>query len=239
VTGYVNGSTPDGEMEHIREHFALACAAILAWPSATEAWQAADGLTTLIGQLRGEAADFRGFLAAYLQDYHGMTTAELAAFMGVTPARASQITTRARRKGNPVTEPLTLPEQPHVALAIITSDRGVLIAKRRDGIPPWTFLGGEILEGESANEALRRRVHAEAGLPVTAVHFIGRRIHPKTSRVMVYGHVEVGPGEPVLGDPDDLEEVRWVSIAETRDLMPDMYAPVRQYLDELEREPAR
>ena len=220
----------------MREAFALATAAIMAWPNATEAWQAADTLTELIKELRGEAADFRGYLATYLLDYHGVTIAELAAFMGVSPARASQIITRARKKGNPVTEPTTLPEQPHVALAIITSDQGVLIAKRRDGIPPWTFLGGEIQAGESSGDALRRRVEAEAGLPVSAVHFVGLRIHPKTSRVMVYGHVEVGPGEPKLGDPSDLEEVRWVSIDETRELMPDMYSPIRQYLDELARD---
>jgi 8-oxo-dGTP pyrophosphatase MutT (NUDIX family) len=236
MTGYAKGSTPDGEMARMREAFALATAAIMAWPNATEAWQAADALTELIKVLRSEAADFRGYLATYLLDYHGVTIAELAAFMGVSPPRASQIITRARKKGNPVTEPTTLPEQPHVALAIITSDRGVLIAKRRDGIPPWTFLGGEIQGGESSGDALRRRVEAEAGLPVSSVHFIGRRIHPKTSRVMVYGHVEVGPGEPKLGDPNDLEEVRWVSIDETRELMPDMYGPVRQYLDEFARD---
>src|ERR1035441_5354623 len=108
--------------------------------------------------------------------------------MGVSPARASQIITRARKKGNPVTEPTTLPEQPHVALAIITSDQGVLIAKRRDGIPPWTFLGGEIQAGESSGDALRRRVEAEAGLPVSAVHFVGRRIHPKTIRGIINAH---------------------------------------------------
>lgn len=235
MTGYTKGTTPAGEIAHLREAFAMATAAIQAWPNATEAWQAANDLAELVGKLRGEAADFRGYLAAYLLDYHGVSIGELAAFMGVSRARASQIITRAREKGNPVTEPTTLPEQPHVALAIITSDRGVLVAKRRDGIPPWTFLGGEIREGESSGDALRRRVQAEAGMPVASVHFIGRRIHPKTSRVMVYGHVEVGDGEPQLGDPDDLAEVRWVSIDETRDLMPDMYGPVRQYLDELAR----
>ena len=52
---------------------------------------------------------------------------------------------------------------------------------------------------------------------------------------MVYGHAEVADGEPQLGDPEDLAEVRWVSIDETRELMPDMYGPVRQYLDELAR----
>jgi 8-oxo-dGTP pyrophosphatase MutT (NUDIX family) len=223
-------------MAHMREAFALACAAIRAWPNATEAWQAADELTELIRQLRTEAADFRGYLAAYLQEYHGLSTVEMAAFMGVTAPRASQIITRARTKGYPVTEPLTLPEQPHIALAIITSGQEVLIARRNDGIPPWTFLGGEIQDREPAADALRRRVQAEAGLTVTAVHYIGRRIHPKTSRVMVYGHVEVEPGEPLLGDPDDLAEVRWVTVNDTRELMPDMYGPVRQYLDELERD---
>lgn len=235
VTEYVKGSTPDGEMQAMREAFARATAAIYAAPNAAEAWQSVERLTELAAGIRGETADFRAYLAAYLLDYHGLTTQELAAFMGVTPARAGQLIKRAREKGNPVTEPATLPEQPHVALAIITSDRGVLVAKRADGIPPWTFLGGDIETGESAADAMRRRVQAEAGLPVTSVHFIGRRIHPKTSRVMVYGHVEVGDGEPQLGDPDDLTEVKWASIDETRELMPDMYGPVRQYLDELQR----
>jgi 8-oxo-dGTP diphosphatase len=222
-------------MVELREAFARATAAIYAWPDAAEAWKAAGGLGDLTRELQKEAAAFRAYLAAYLADYHGLSVTELAAFMGVTQQRASQMIALAREKGNPVTEPTTLPEQPHVALAIITSDQGVLVAKRRDGIPPWTFLGGEIREGESSGDALRRRVQAEGGLTVSSVRFIGRRIHPKTSRVMVYGHVAVDPGTPELGDPDDLAEVRWVSIDETRELMPDMYGPVRQYLDELQR----
>jgi 8-oxo-dGTP pyrophosphatase MutT (NUDIX family) len=235
MPGYEKGTTPAGEMAHVREAFAKTTAAIYAWPDAQEARDAADELQVMIKDLQRQAAEFRGYLAAYLMDTHGMTITELAAFLGVSRPRASQIISVAREKGNPVTEPLTLPEQPHVALAIITSDRGVLVAKRRDGIPPWTFLGGEIQPGETSGDALRRRVEAEAGLPVSAVRFIGRRIHPKTSRVMVYGHVEVGEGEPKLGDPEDLTEVKWVSIDETRDLMPDMYGPVRQYLDEFQR----
>ena len=235
TVGYRKGDTPDGEMAHLHEAFARATSAIKASPDPEQAWKAANDLAELVGRLRGEAADFRGYLAAYLLDSRQVTMGELASFLGVSRQRASQIVARAREKGDPVTEPTTLPEQPHVALAIITSGRGVLVARRRDGIPPWTFLGGEIRVGESSGDALRRRVQAEAGLRVTGVHFVGRRIHPKTSRVMVYRHVEVAEGEPVLGDPDDLTEVRWVSVDETRDLMPDMYGPVRMYLDELAR----
>ena len=219
----------------MQEAFARATAAIQAQPSANEAWQAANDLADFVRDLGTQAADFRAYLASFLLDYHGVTIQELAAFMGVTRARASQLVARGRQKGNPVTEPTTLPEQPHVALAIITSEHNVLVAKRKDGIPPWTFIGGEIREGESSGDALKRRVEAEAGLTVADIHFIGRRIHPKTSRVMVYAHVAVEPGEPQLGDPEDLAEVRWVSIDETRELMPDMYGPVRQYLDDWQR----
>jgi 8-oxo-dGTP diphosphatase len=235
MPGYEKGTTPKGEMAHMQEAFARATAAIQAQPGAGEAWKSANDLADFVRDLGTQAADFRAYIAAFLLDYHHVTIEELAAFMGVTRARASQLVKRAREKGNPVNEPTTLPEQPHVALAIITSEQGVLIARRKDGIPPWTFLGGEIREGESSGDALRRRVEAEAGLTVTDIHFIGRRLHPKTSRVMVYAHVAVQPGEPRLGDPDDLAEVRWVSIDETRDKMPDMYSPVRQYLDDWQR----
>ena len=235
MPGYMKGSTPDGEMAHIQEAFSLATAAIYAWPDAQEARDAADRLLDLAVDLRRQAAEFRGYLAAYLMDVHGMTVTELAAFLGVSRPRASQIIAKAREKGNPVTEPLTLPEKPPVALAVITSDRGVLVAKRKDGIPPWTFLGGDVNPGEAPADTLKRRVAGESGLDVLDVRFIGRRIHPKTSRHMVYGHVKVAEGEPVNSDPEDLELVRWASIDETRTLMPDMYSPVRLYLDELQR----
>jgi len=222
-------------MAHIREAFFRATTAIHAWPNAHEAQEAVKALADLMRDLQRETAEFRAYEAACLMDEHGLTRDEMAAFLGVSGPRVSQIVSAARKKGNPVTEPLTLPEQPHVVLAIITSDQGVLVAKRRDGIPPYTFIGGEIQAGETGEQALRRKVQDEAGLTVTSVRFIGRRLHPKTSRVMVYGHVEVEPGDPQLGDPEDLEEVRWVSVDETRTLMSDMYGPVRMYLDELQR----
>jgi 8-oxo-dGTP diphosphatase len=219
------------------EAFYRATTAIRAWPDAAVALKASKALWDRVEKMRTETKEFRDWLAAYLADTHNVTHDELAASMGVSRAAVSQRIARARKRGYPVTEPATLPEQPHVGLAIITSDRGVLVAKRRDGIPPWTFLGGDIHEGESAENALRRRVTAESKLTVESVGFIGRRIHPKTSRVMVYCHVRVAAGEPLNGDPEDLEEVRWVSVDETRTLMPDMYGPVRQYLDELQRQP--
>jgi 8-oxo-dGTP diphosphatase len=233
--GYEKGTDPRQQMDALREAFARACTAIYVSPDPEQAMQLAAELGDLTRELQGQAADFRAYLAAYLREYFGMSTTQIGALMGVTQQRASQLIALAREKGNPVTEPTTLPELPHVVLAIITSDLGVLVAERRDKIPPWTFPGGDIQHGETYDQAARRRVLAETGVTVTRTSLIGRRIHPKTSRVMVYCHAAVDSTDVHLGDPEDLTEVRWVSIDETRTLMPDMYGPVRQYLDELIR----
>lgn len=225
-------------MRALREAFARATAAIYAWPNPTEAWQYANDLSKLVGkELRGEGADFRAYLAVYLMDYHRLTREEMAAFMKVTPTRVDQIIARARKRGNPVTDPATLPEQPPVVLAVITSDRGVLVANRRDKVPPVTFPGGDLEPGESPADAATRRIQVETGLTFapTDWQFIDRRIHPKTSRHMIYVRADVNETELDPGDPDDLENVRWASIAEVNELMPDMFQPVRNYLNEIAR----
>ncbi len=36
-----------------------------------------------------------------------------------------------------------------------------------------------------------------------------------------------------VGDPEELAEVRWLSVAEADELLPGMFEPVREYLDEV------
>jgi 8-oxo-dGTP pyrophosphatase MutT (NUDIX family) len=62
----------------------------------------------------------------------------------------------------------TTPETLRVVAAIVTSQRGVLIGRRHDGKPPWTFIAGEIEPRESPAEAAVREVMEETGLVVTA-----------------------------------------------------------------------
>lgn len=233
--GYEKGSDPRRQMDAIREAFARTCTAIYVQPDPEQAMKLAAELGGLTRELQGEAANFRGYLAAYLHEYFGLSTTQIGALMGVTHQRASKMITAAKERGNPVREPTTLPELPHVVLAIITSDLGVLVAERRDKIPPWTFPGGDIGHGETYDDAARRRVLAETGVTVTETRLIGRRIHPKTSRVMVYCHAAVDSTDVHLGDPEDLTAVKWATIDETRTTMPDMFEPVRQWLDELQR----
>jgi 8-oxo-dGTP pyrophosphatase MutT (NUDIX family) len=135
------------------------------------------------------------------------------------------------REKAPVEEPATRPEPQPVVAAIVTSKLGVLAGKRNDGKPPWTFIAGEIEPGESPADAAIREVKEEAGLNVATSHVLGRRVHPKTGRTMIYLACQPTEGTDVhVGDPDELAEVRWLSLAEADQLLPGMYEPVRNYL---------
>jgi 8-oxo-dGTP diphosphatase len=151
--------------------------------------------------------------------------------------------------GNPETEPgkdfaifehaleVTLTErrrqaemQPVVA-AIVTSPLGVLVGRRNDGKPPWTFIAGEVEPGERPEDAAVREVKEETGLLVRAGALIGERVHPKTGRTMVYMSAMPTHGTDVfVGDADELAEVRWVGLAEADELLPGMFGPVREHL---------
>src|SRR2546430_2744454 len=86
-----------------------------------------------------------------------------------------------------VPEPASSPEHQPVVAAIVTSHRGVLAGRRHDGRPLWTFIAGEIEPGESAVDAAVREVKEETGLEVRAGYQeIGRRVHPKTKRTLIY-----------------------------------------------------
>src|SRR5579859_5530859 len=143
-----------------------------------------------------------------LKDRLGLTFEQLGKLIGVSRARAERIT----RKGR---DPLELPSAPEpqpVVAAIVTSKLGVLVGRRNDGKPPWTFIAGEIEPGESPEDAAVREVKEETGCVVRAIGIIGRRVHPKTGRTMVYMSARPTHGTKVfVGDEDELAEVRWVS----------------------------
>lgn len=229
MRGYVKGTNVATEIAAMRAAFVRAVAAIQASPDAEQAFRDASLLGDLAKQLEGETADFRAYLAAKMADASGMTMGQLARLLGMSRSRAAQLVTAGRSKENPVTDPGTDPEPASVALAIITADGKILVGRRADRIPPWTFPAAEIQPGESPATAAARAVAKEAGLNATVDHVIGRRIHPKTGRVMIYMEVAVDGTDTSVSDTD-IEEVRWIDLAEADQLMPDMFPTVRQYL---------
>ena len=129
-------------------------------------------------------------------------------------------------------EPSGIPEPHPVVAAIVTSRLGVLVGRRRDGRPEWTFIAGEIEPGESPADAAVREVKEETGLRVTAGGVIGLRVHPKTGRTMVYMAATPTHGTDVfVGDEEELAAVRWVSLAEADQLMTGgIFEPVHDHL---------
>ncbi len=139
---------------------------------------------------------------------------------------------KSAQEATPVTEPATSPEKPPVVAAIVTSHLGVLAGRRNDGKPPWTFIAGEIEPGEAQADAAVREVKEETGLLVVASEReIGRRVHPKTGRTMIYlACTPTGGTDVFVGDTEELAEVRWLSLAEADELMPGIFGPVHEYL---------
>lgn len=108
----------------------------------------------------------------------------------------------------------------------------MLIGHRHDGKPPWTFIAGEQEPGEAYTDTIVREVKEETGLEIVAGDVLGERVHPKTNRHMVYVAAQPTGGLDVtVGDPDDLSEVRWASLAEADELLPGMFEPVHDYLE--------
>lgn len=135
-------------------------------------------------------------------------------------------------EGTHVSEEATKPEPQPVVAAIVTSGLGVLLGKRNDGRPPWTFIAGEIEPGESPTDAAVREVKEETGLlTIAAEREIGRRVHPKTGRTMIYlACSPTGKTDVFVGDEEELAEVRWVQLAEAEELLPGLFEPVHEYL---------
>ncbi len=75
-----------------------------------------------------------------------------------------------------VTEPASTPGGPEVVAAIVTSRLGVLVGRRWDGDPPWTFPAGKLEPGERPEDAAVCETWEETGLRIRAGGVIGSRI---------------------------------------------------------------
>jgi 8-oxo-dGTP diphosphatase len=233
MRGYDKGTDVTAELVRLRHAFARVATAIHASYDGDTAWQQARQLGELINTMRGDAAAVRGQVVLDIMATRGLSINGAAKQLGLSTPRAAALVKAARERGAIMTDTSDMPAQPAVALAIITNDRGqVLAEQRKDGIPPWTFPGGEVNPGETPRAAAKRRVLAETGLTVQVGTKIGQRVHPRTGRQMHYLAAIVTGGELACLDTEDLSDVAWLSMEQTRERMPDMYQPVRDHLDQ-------
>lgn len=188
----------------------------------------------------GKAADALGVSLTTLQRWahQGLVTPALRTAGGHFRWDLDDLRGQLRAMNPTAQHDSTKPEPQPVVAAIVTSEHGVLVGKRNDGKPPWTFIAGEIEPGESPADAGVREVKEETGLLVAAGPEIGRRVHPATGRTMIYMAAKPTRGTDVfVGDRNELAEVRWVTLAEAEQLMQPygMFGRVRDYLAKLLR----
>lgn len=139
-------------------------------------------------------------------------------------------------QGEPVQHDPAAPVKPPVAAAIVTSKLGVLVERRHDGRPLWTFPAGEIEPGEAPIDTAIRETKEECGLVIVVSHIIGERDHPKTGAHMYYLAARPYNGTDVHnGDENELAEVRWVGLTEAEELLRwrqpgGLFEPVHEHL---------
>ncbi|WP_335992304.1 NUDIX domain-containing protein [Glycomyces sp. MUSA5-2] len=173
----------------------------------------------------------------------GVDTATLWRWQKAGKVKPAWTTPGGKIKWDPIDlrRQLGLPAAPRpIVLAIVTCTEGVLVGKRRDGKPAWTFIGGELEPMETPEQCAVREVQEEAKIRIMASSAgpIGERVHPKTGRTMIYMPcAPVGDTTVEVGDEEELEEVRWVPLSEAEELLPHLYEPVLVYLAKILREP--
>jgi 8-oxo-dGTP pyrophosphatase MutT (NUDIX family) len=195
--------------------------------------EAAGRLAKELRTLSTEATSVLREEAWRIRDDEKLSLAPLAKRLGVSRTRAYEFLQARPDEPAPTEEPSTKPEPVPVAIAIVSSHLGVLTARRRDGKPPLTFIGGEIEPGESPADAAIREVKEETGLVIKTGRILGRRIHPQTNRSLTY--VAAWPASADTGvavlDEKELSSVEWMSFTEVTDVMgKNLFEPVRKHL---------
>lgn len=231
-----------------------ALAAISSLRSPQERIDAAHELSDRLRAYADEAAEMRNedVIRIWVAADGKMSLAQLAARAHVSKARAAQIVDRHKeaqkqaaarqataaevphqtQEDTPMLDP-NAPLRPSIVAAVVTSKKGVLVERRHDGRPLWTFPAGEAEPGESPADTAIRETKEECELQIVVSHVIGERNHPKTGRHMIYLAARPYQGTAVSnGDEAELAEVRWVSLTELDELMGagNIFEPVHEHL---------
>lgn len=220
----------DDDLQQTRERLTRAIADAVeqaeSVPDNTAAYQQADWLADELARGVSATSKLRARIARRWREAEGLSLAQLAQRIGLSRGRVGDM---LRERGT-----ARRPEPQPVVAVILTSPLGVLVSRRNDGVPPWGFITGEIEPGESASDAAIREMKEETGFDIVTGREIGRRIHPKTGRTLIYLAArpapKADPASVTVEDERELAEVSWLSLEQASERMPDLFEPVRAYL---------
>jgi ADP-ribose pyrophosphatase YjhB (NUDIX family) len=172
---------------------------------------------TASGRLRAEAA-------RRIRDENHLSLSQLGERIGVSKARAADMLRVPQTRG---------PELPPVIAPVVTSDLGVLAARRAGKKSAWAFIAAQQQPGEAAGDAAVRAIKDQAGLDIKGGRTIVREADPHGGPSTIYLVAQLAdPGQPGASPAGRGEwaEVRWLQLTEAEELLPDMHGPVHAYL---------
>lgn len=125
-------------------------------------------------------------------------------------------------------------EQQAIAAAVVLHGCKLFLVRRRlrEGSLLWAFPSGHVESGETPEEAAVREAKEEVGLTVVPVKQLGERVHPVTSRRVVYIACTSEAADARVVDADELADLAWCGHDELATYVPDGFFPaVQEYLN--------
>jgi len=107
---------------------------------------------------------------------------------------------------------------PVVIMLAVDGDRCLLGRQARFAPGMYSCLAGFVEPGETIEDAVRREIREEAGVPVGRVRYLASQPWPFPSSLMI-GCLAEALGETITMDAEELEDCRWVSRDEARQML--------------------